>query len=253
VEPQQSTFSEIIESEHDLVLQGAERYGAYHANALGFTELLQTFLRSAALDRFVVVMFISQIRKHITLAFLSTLRLHHVQAMIDLRQALEAGACAAYAIANPDVGGFADIGADGLLDAPQDLAKKRYAWLDKHYPHGSTAIKNMKASINQASAHTNIVYAHQNFTFVAEKGRFETPFFDIEDGLLIKTDLWMVANISMGLVDLCCGVNKDYGALVFVDDYATKLKRLEAENQRLKAEMLGNPQLAKWASGLGRQ
>jgi hypothetical protein len=36
------------------------------------------------------------------LALLSTLRLHKVQSMMNLRQTLEAGAAAAFAIANPE-------------------------------------------------------------------------------------------------------------------------------------------------------
>lgn len=68
------------------------------------------------------------------LALLSTVRLHKVQSMMNLRQVLEAGAAAAFAIANPEMQHFADTDANGFLDPSKALAKKRYAWLDKHFP-----------------------------------------------------------------------------------------------------------------------
>jgi len=61
------------------------------------------------------------VRKHHTVALFSTVRLHRIQAMMDLRQTLEAGACAAYAIANTDQASF-DMDEDGILNATQNLA-----------------------------------------------------------------------------------------------------------------------------------
>ena len=62
------------------------------------------------------------------LAFLSALRLHHVQAMMNLRQVLEAGAAAAYCIANPKVEDFVDIDEFGIMDPSKELTNKRYRW-----------------------------------------------------------------------------------------------------------------------------
>lgn len=238
MEFKQETFDEIIESERQMILTGAERYGAYFANAFAFNDLLQNFIKSLNPDRFIFVMFLAQIRKHMTLAFFSVLRLHHLQAMMDLRQVLEATACAAYSIANPDVSGFADIDADGIADPSQELTKKRYKWLEDNFKQGSDAIKNMKTAINQSSAHSNIVYAYNNFRFDSEKGNFNTPFFDIEDDYLVKTNLWQVANIIMGITDLLYGVNRSIGAIKFADDFIPRLKALETENHKLKAEMM---------------
>src|SRR2546430_9857689 len=52
--------------------------------------------------------FFAQVKKHHMLALFSTVRLHKVQALMNLRQVLEAGACAAFAIANPDHKHFVD-------------------------------------------------------------------------------------------------------------------------------------------------
>lgn len=238
MELKQDTFADIIESENQMILHGAERFGDYFINASEFNNLLQQFIKSVDPDRFIFAMFLAQIRKHHTLAHFSSVRLHHVQAMMNLRQVLEAGSCAAYAIANTGREGFADVDENGIIDATQELTKKRYKWLEDNFMKGSDAIKNMKGSINSSTAHSNIIYTHNNFRFDDDRRKFITPFFDIEDDYLVKTDLWQIGNIAMGLMDLFYGVNKDIGVIKFVDDFVPRLKALEAENHRLKAEMM---------------
>jgi hypothetical protein len=112
----------------------------------------------------IFVLFLSQVRKHHTLALFSTVPLHRIQAMMDLRQTLEAGACAAYAIANTDPADFADKDQDRILNPTQDLARKRYKWLEQNFSVGSNAIKRIKESINKSAAHSNIADAHLNFS-----------------------------------------------------------------------------------------
>jgi len=238
MEFKQNTIGDIIESESQMILHGAERSGDYFINASEFNNLLQQFIKSVDPDRFIFAMFLSQIRKHHLLAHFSAVRSHHIQAMMNLRQVLEAGSCAAYAIANPNKGGFADIDEKGIIDPSQELAKKRYKWLEDNFGKGSDAIKNMKNAINNSTAHSNIVYAHNNFRFDGEQRKFVTPFFDIEDDYLVKTNLWQMGNIAMGLMDLFYGVNKDLDVIKFVDNFIPRLKTLEAENHRLKAEMM---------------
>lgn len=238
MEFKQDTIEDIIESEKQMILLGQERYGDYYINACEFNNLLQEFIKSIDPERFIFAMFMSQVRKHNTLAIFSSLRLHHIQAMMDLRQELEAGSCAAYAIANPDQKGFADIDENGIINSSQELTNKRYKWLEDNFKKGSDAIKNMKGEINKSTAHSSIIYAHNNFRLDDEKWKFVTPFFDIEDDYLVKTDLWQIGNIAMGLMDLFYGVNKDLGIVKFVDDFIPRLKALEAENHRLKAEMM---------------
>jgi hypothetical protein len=60
--------------------------------------------------------FFSLLKKHHMLALLSALRLHKVQTMINLRQVLEAGAAAAFAIANPETEHFATTDGQGFID-----------------------------------------------------------------------------------------------------------------------------------------
>lgn len=241
----QNTIGDIIESERQMILHGAERFGDYFINASEFNNLLQHFIKSVDPDRFIFAMFLAQIRKHHLLAHFSVVRLHHIQAMMNLRQVLEAGSCAAYAIANPDQAGFADVDENGIIDPSQELTQKRYKWLEDNFKKGSDFIKNMKGTINKSTAHSNIVYAHKNFNFNKDNGKFETPYFDIEDEYHVKIDLWMIGNVAMGLMDLFYAVNKDLSVIKFMDDFIPRLKSLEAENHRLKAEMMNTERYKK--------
>ena len=58
-------------------------------------------------------------------------------------QIIEAGAAAAYAIANPDPEHFATADAQGIIDLSK-LTDKRYKWLDDNFPDRSAAIKEKK-------------------------------------------------------------------------------------------------------------
>lgn len=245
----QRTIGEILDSEKEMVIKGEERYGKFFVNASGFNILLQEFLKSIDSDRFIFTAFLSQVRKHHTLAFFSVLRLHHTQATMDMRQVLEAGACAAYAIAHTELKDFADLDEQGILDPSDTLTKKRYQWLQNNFQTGSDAIKRMKGSINISSAHSNIVYAHTNFRFDSASVRFDTPFFDFEDEYLIKNDLWMIGNVALGLMDLFYGVNKELNVIKFIDDFVPRLNSLEKENHELKSELMSHPRFKRKIDG----
>lgn len=234
----QSNFTEILDSEREMVLRAEERFGAYCVNAVRFNELLARFIQSAHPDRMIFATFLSQVRKHHTLALFSTVRLHRIQAMMDLRQALEAGTCAAYAIAKTDSVDFADKDEDGILNPTQELARKRYKWLEQNFAEASSAIRKIKEIINRSTAHSNIADAHLNFNFDAVNRHFDTPFFDFEDEYIVKSDLWLIANVAMGLISLFIQVNGSFNVIVFADDLEARLKKLSAENSRLRTEMM---------------
>lgn len=234
---QQDTIGEILDAERDMVINAAEKYGDYFINASEFNYLFQNFLESVNMDRFAFGSFLAFARKHATLALFSAVRLHHVQTMLDMRQVLEAGASAAFGIANPDLKHFL-IQKDGIVSEPKSLSSKRYAWLDKHFPAGSVAIQNMKTkAINAATAHASLTYAQKNFAMDGAMKKAQTPFFDFEVDHHVKTDLWMIGNVLMGLMDLFYGINKTHGGLVFQTDFIPRLKALEAQNLALKQEM----------------
>jgi Mlc titration factor MtfA (ptsG expression regulator) len=147
------------------------------------------------------------------LAVLSTVRLHKVQAMMNLRQAVEAGACAAYAIANPDHTHFVDADEHGILDPSQNVAKKRYRWLDQNYADASKAIQEIKDKINATTAHANLINAYGMSEANETEGWFSEPFFDKEDAHFVKTDLWMIATAALTLMHVFYEVNENVRAL----------------------------------------
>ncbi len=237
MEIKQRTIAEIAETEQLLLANAHERYPVYYPHALEASLFLSNFVKSVDADRSVFAMFLSQVKKHHTLALFSTVRLHQIQARMNLRQVLEAGASAAFAIANPGPENFVDTDDQGILNPSQKLAKKRYDWLDRHYLAGSDAIKGMKATINETTAHANLVYTQNNFRFNDSGDGFDAPFFDVEDEHFVKTDLWMIGNIAVGLLDLFYGVNQSRDVIKFVDDFRPRFEKIARDNKTLHGEM----------------
>src|ERR1700733_13609891 len=144
----QSTVEEIIESERAMLLGAKERYGKYYTHARGVSVFLSLCITGIDHDRMMFGRFHSHMKKHHMLALFSTVRLHRVQAMMNLRQVLEAGAAGAFAIPNPEQHHFVDEDEYGILDPAQKLATKRHAWLHKHYEKKSQWIKDTKGGVN---------------------------------------------------------------------------------------------------------
>jgi hypothetical protein len=103
----QETIGDILTSEHEMVLHGAECYGDYFINASELVHLLHESIISVDPDRYVFTMFFSQVRKYSYLALFSTVRLHHVQAMMDERKCWRRAHARLMQIANPELKDFA--------------------------------------------------------------------------------------------------------------------------------------------------
>lgn len=229
----------LIQQEHTLIKESELKHDEFFKHALASHALLQRFVIAADPKAFFFLIFLSQIRNHHLLAFLSTTRRHHVQCVMNLRQVLEAGASAAYAIGNHDTSSFAEVTKFGLLETPQKLTTKRYKWLEENYPKGSDNIKSIKDQL-QKSSHANIVDGYRNFK-IKNFGKIHsihTPFFDHPNSFQERTDLWLIANIAMGLVDLFYGVSLDHKIIAFSTTFLDQLKAIEAENIRLKEIMM---------------
>ena len=167
----EATLEEIVESERQLILEAETRYGKHYLNARACSIFLSRSIVSVELSHHETFgRCFSQMKKHHMLALLSTLRLHKVQSMMDLRQVLEAGAAAAFAIANPEMHHFVDVDEIGLLDPSKALAQKRYRWLDENFPSASQSIGEKKELINRTTSHANVVSADQTFDVDEEIG-----------------------------------------------------------------------------------
>ena len=105
----QSTIVEMVESERLMVLEAHGRYPTFYPHAEEAVHFLSTFVRSIKADRHIFGSFLSHAKEHAMLALFSTIRLHQVQAMMDLRQVLEAGTAAAFALVHPEYEHFVTI------------------------------------------------------------------------------------------------------------------------------------------------
>lgn len=235
-------LNEISATENKLVANAAYDHGKYFEHAQFATDFLHTFIKSISYEGVFFAMFIAVAEKHIILGALSGIRQHHVQATFDLRYAAEAGAWATYALAHPDPQHFAMTEADGTLEPTKELKEKMYKWLEEKYPAGNNSLKKFKGSLNKLSIHANIVDADRNFEELSRE-IISTSFFDKLEEHHIKTDLWSAANLSMGLLDIFYGVNRDFPQLILQDDFLAKMKKLRDENNALKVEMMNHPRL----------
>jgi hypothetical protein len=221
-----------------MVLTASDRYGKYYKTAQDCVLLATQFLKSIDRDRWVFASFQALAKTHLTLALFSTVRLHKVQAMMNLRQALEAGASAAFAIANPDHAHFVDTDEHGILDPSQRLAKKRYKWLDQNYPQASKAIQEIKDKINTTTAHANLISAYGMSQANESEAWFSEPFFDLEDAHFVRTDLWMIANAALTLMHVFYEMNEKRNVIKFVDNFWPSIQRLGERNEALRQEMM---------------
>ncbi len=236
------TIGDVLESEKQMFFEAQKKYGDFFANAFDFNSLLNDFIKKVDPQAWIFIMFLAQIKKFHLLSLFSTVRQHHVQSMLNMRQVLESGVNAAYGLENPNQEDFVVSENGGTLQAPQALQNKRYTWLEDNYPDKSKHIKSMKTSINNSCAHSSMIYAFNNFEMGnAEERVFETSFFDKDDDYLVKTDLWMIGNVAMGLMDLFNGINQKVKYIEFNDDFIPKLLDFEKKNHKLKAEMQKHP------------
>jgi hypothetical protein len=153
---------------------------------------------------------------------------------------LEAGACAAFAIANPDHKHFVDTDEHGILDPSQKLARKRYAWLKQHYASGSDAIEEIKKQINATGAHANLISAQINFRVDYSEGWFSEPLFDIEDEYFVKIALWRIGSVAITLLDLFYGVNEGRNTIKFVDNFVAVFQEMVKTDNALRQEMMSS-------------
>lgn len=238
MELKQSTIKEIIDSERNLMLDAPNRYGEFYTHAIDSTLFLSNFVKSADVSQQIFVRFVSQIKKHHTLALFSCVRLHKIQAMMNLRQALEATASAAYAIRNTDLAHFVDEDNQGLLIPSKELTKRRYNWLAANFPEGSKDIKDIKNDINEFAAHANLINTSANFELPESGDWASAPFFDIEDEHLVKTDLWLIGHISILITKLLYDVAQTQKHIVIIDDFHIRHSHLTSQSLALRDTMM---------------
>jgi len=235
---------DISEEEHELVVAARDKYGKVFDIAHELVKFLTNFMESINRETYVFMSFLSLARKSLLLALLSTVRTHQVQTQMNIRQALEAGVKGAYALVFPDLERFAIKKEDGTLEEKEDLARCCYQWLEENYIEESNATKALKKSINELFAHANVLTTQNITEFSNEK--YLSTIFDKEDSLMVKSSLWLVANVSFGLINLFAKISLKTKNIRLVPDFATKISEYRKAIENIKQQLEGNPRIARF-------
>ena len=224
--------------EHAKLLAADDRYGDAFVNAYNTTILLSNLMLWPVVPCDLFIRFYSQMKKYHTLSVVSSVRLHRVQAKMDLRYFLESTVHAAYTLAHPETTNYLDHEKQEIGD-PKKAAGMAYTWIKDVFPGHSAFIKELKEEINQQTAHAHIVNSAHNFDFVpGERPQIVTAYFDFEDDVQVKLDLWLAAKAGLHSIELILAVQRRWGGFLpaqGIEGFAA----LVADNDAVLAELRG--------------
>lgn len=235
---------ELAQLENDVLKESRDILPEFVEHAEFGIGLLSSFAKISLPDGLIFSLFLNQLIKHANLALLSALRRHHVQSTLGLRFATESACWAAFAIAHHEKESFADFEVENFVDPTKKLKGEMYKWIEENYKPSNDSMKRFKDGLNALSTHANIVDTWRNF----HPEKLTHDFFDIPEDHHIKTDVWAVANLCMGTIDLFYGVNKDHDILTVAPDFIEKFAKLKNDNDALKAQMMKEPVFAQFAN-----
>jgi hypothetical protein len=219
-------------SEHEMVIDAERRYGDYFLHACNTTILLSNIMMWPIIDCDLFIRFLSQMKKYHTLSVLATVRLHRIQAKMDLRYFLESSVHAGYSLVHTDTTIYFDYAAMSQLDAKK-ASLKAYRWIEAAFPDHSKTIRDIKAQINEQMAHANVINSQHNFRYVpGQTAEIHTSFFDFEDDKWTKVDLWQCAQSGLIAIDLLLAIQKQYGGFL-PSNHCDSLPELIEENESL--------------------
>jgi hypothetical protein len=229
-------IADFSREEHQKVIDAESRYGEYYVNAHNTTMMLSTIMKWPVIDCDIFIRFLSQMKKYHTLSMLATVRLHRIQAKMDLRYFLESTVNAAYALVHTDTKIYFDTDKGEVGDA-RKATVQAYRWIERAYGSHSKAISDIKEAINQQTAHANVVNSGHNFQIVrGESAKILTTFFDFDEERLVKIDLWQCGQAGLIAIDLILGVQKQHGEF-FPSDETDRVGELIAHNEMLAREL----------------
>jgi len=121
---------------------------------------------------------------------------------------------AAYSLTHSDTKIYVDHDSIEQPEARKASAQA-YKWIDNSYSSHSKAIKQIKDTINEQTAHANIFNSQHNFRFIpGERAEIHTTYFDIEDEHWVKVDLWQCAQAGLIATDLLLAVREKHGGFL---------------------------------------
>lgn len=250
------TIEEFSNIEKIMVNEAPVKYGEVYQNAEDLVMLLLNCITSQVKSKsWIFVGFLTQVQKSILLALMSVLRKHDVQALMMLRNALESSVLAVYSLyeINPD--NYGTINETGNMDINQKIRINSYKWIDENYHYHSEKIKYFKDMINNSNAHANFGLIFNNIDF-STSNFLSTTLFDDNDGdkehQLIMTNqrLWLIANISFGLLNLLYQAIEQYPLVTLIDGFLPKLEQYGSNNALISERLKHHPRFEKIISTL---
>jgi hypothetical protein len=222
-----------------------ERYGEVFDTLNKLIKFLSGFFEIVdAPETYIFVSYLSLTYNSLWLGLLSAVRLHQVQAAMNMRQALEAGEKAAYALVFSEIDHFVIKNNDGTLKEKNNLKNSCYKWLEENYPEESKKIKDLKKSISGFFVHANFVMTQSTTDFSDRE--FLLRWFDQEDTLLVKASLWFLANITYDLIDLLAKVSSETKDVKLITDFKTKMLEYNKATEKIEQELMADPRFSKY-------
>jgi len=232
----QSLLEEQSVLENDMVSKAGATYGDVYNTASTSIILLNECIDEVDRNSYLFMQYLSQTRASLMLALLSAVRKHETQTYMNLRQALESAVLAAYGLSKPDFSEHGSITEDKMITLNDKVKSKAYSWLQKEFPTHSKNIKALKDHINSYAAHSN--FLNSASTFVNKGHGFVCNFFDTNNIFLIKSQIWITADTSMGLLMLITDVVKKYPLISFIKGLDERsnilLSEVRAQRDNLK-------------------
>lgn len=149
-------------TENEITLKNAQKYRNFyeHTNeAIAYTlKFIDDF--DPSLEAFHL--FLREFQNGLSLAFLSTLRLHDTQSQLMLRIVLESIVLCAYSMKEKSFDTYSTRNDDGTIS--EEIVKTpAHTWLKENYNEFNDKIHFMKKAINHHKAHTNLIMAISNY------------------------------------------------------------------------------------------
>lgn len=217
---------------HDLVFFTDEFFVSVNHEALPYPALM--FLT-----------FHAQFHNALVLCLLSSVRKHNVQFHMMLRQALENGVLACYALFETNKDAFYKVNKYDIIEIDKNIKVKAYNWLEKNYKDRSDMIKHMKEYINELFAHAGSPDP-SNFHFDRSSSEFYTKFFDSDDILFAKIRLHLVGKTALVFLDLFAKIIKTIPIVSLVDDFSQKIDSFINESIQIENEIKSSHRIARW-------
>jgi hypothetical protein len=187
------TLVEAIAQEDRRFSTAEERLGSHPDMVRTGLELLRECVVTITHDHYMAATLLIAMQKSATLAYLSLLRDHTMQADANSRNLIEFAVLAAYMLAHPDEE-IVDVEGDPeAFQDPQKVRRKANKWLDVEEPTISAMLHEVKLAINDSTAHGNVYGTHFSFDWDAsgpDSPMFRGSFCDITPAEAICS--WLV-------------------------------------------------------------